>query len=52
MLQVPTVMLVRFVARVASAAAAWPLPHIGWPGLTLVAMAVVLALRRPSRPRR
>ncbi len=33
LLQLPTVVLVRFVARVASAAAGWPLPHVGWPGL-------------------
>jgi len=33
LLQVPTVVLVRFVARVASAAAGWPLPHVGWPSL-------------------
>ena len=33
LLQLPTVVLVRFVARVASGSGGWPLPHVGWPGL-------------------
>jgi competence protein ComEC len=52
LLQLPTVVLVRFVARVASAAAGWPLPHVGWPGLVAAVAVAVLVLRRAPRHRR
>ena len=52
LLQLPTVVLVRFVARVASAAAGWPLPHMGWPGLVAAVAVAVLVLRRAPRHRR
>jgi competence protein ComEC len=52
LVQLPTVVLVRFVALVASAAASWPLPHVGWPGFVGVVTIVVLALRRAPRHQR
>ena len=52
LLQLPTVVLVRFVAHVADAAAAWPLPHVGWPGLAVAAVGLALGLGRPGRHRR
>ncbi len=52
LIHLPTVVLVRFVARVASAAARWPLPHVGWPGLVGVVAVVALVLRRAPRHQR
>jgi len=52
LIHLPTVVLVRFVARVASAAAQWPLPHVGWPGLVGVVAVVALVLRRAPRHQR
>jgi competence protein ComEC len=52
LLQLPTVLLVRFVARVASSAAGWPLPHVGWPGLVGAVGVTVVVLRRAPRHRR
>ena len=52
LLQLPTVVLVRFVAHVADAAASWPLPHVGWPGLAVATVGLAVALGRPPRHRR
>jgi competence protein ComEC len=48
-LQVPTVILVRWIARVAGWTSAWPLPRLGGPGLFVAAVAVACLLRRPPR---
>jgi competence protein ComEC len=50
--QVPTVVLVRWIARVAAWGAAAPLPALGGPAMVGVAIAVAVVLCRPPRHRR
>ena len=52
LLQLPTIVLVRFIARVASAAATWPLPRLGWSGLAVGGLVGLVLLRGPPRHRR
>ena len=49
--QLPTTLLVRYIARVASTAAAMDLPKLGLLPVLVGALAVVLVLRRPPRHR-
>ena len=46
LLQWPTLVLVRWIAAVAVAAASWPLPSVGWPGLLAGSAALGSLLRR------
>ena len=50
-LQLPTTLLVRYIARVASTAAAAGLPSLGAPALVAGALVVAVVLRRPPRHR-
>ncbi len=50
-LQLPTTLLVRYIAAVASTTAAAGLPNLGAPALLAGAVAVALVLRRPPRHR-
>jgi hypothetical protein len=52
LLQLPTVVLVRWIARVAAWGAAAPLPALGGPAMVGVAIAVAIMLCRPPRHRR
>jgi competence protein ComEC len=52
LLQLPTVLLVRWIARVAAWGAAAPLPALGGPAMVGVAIAVAVVLSRPPRRRR
>jgi competence protein ComEC len=52
LVQLPTVVLVRYLAVVASTAARWPLPRLGAVALVVAGGGVALVLRRPPRPRR
>jgi hypothetical protein len=49
--QVPTTLLVRYIARVASTAAAMDLPKLGLLPVLVGALAVALVLRRRPRHR-
>jgi competence protein ComEC len=51
-LQLPTTLLVRYIAAVASTAASADLPRLGVPAVIVGAVGVALALRRPPRHRR
>ena len=51
-LQLPTVLMVRWIARVAAWGAAAPLPALGAPGLVAAAAGVAWILCRPPRHRR
>jgi competence protein ComEC len=48
-IQLPTVVLVRWIARVAAWSSAWPLPRLGPVALAAAAVAVGMVLRRPAR---
>jgi len=50
-IQLPTVLLVRWIAHVAAWTSAWPLPELGPGALASAAVAVALVLRRPARHR-
>jgi competence protein ComEC len=52
LVQFPTTLLVRYIAGVASTAAAADLPQVGLPAVLVGALIVALVLRRPPRHRR
>jgi competence protein ComEC len=52
LIQLPTVLLVRAIAGIASSASSWPLPGLGLPAVLAAGLGVALLLRRPPRHRR